>query len=156
RPCTWLTESAIGPIVTVTNPSQAWILDEMTLRKMAVLSIPTSDRVVSSPLLFLAFAGGQGGDISVIDVRTRRIVKQYRRQEMGAQAGFGLATVTPDSRYLLARGGLEQLVRYRINGTALRLEQLSTRLGWNAQRIDVSTDGKYVCMPSMQGNLGAS
>jgi hypothetical protein len=156
RPCAWLSESALGPIVTVTNPWQVWILDEMTLRKIAVVAIPTGDRVVSSPLLYLAFAGSHGGDVSIIDVRTRRIVKQHRRQEVGTQAGFGLATVTPDGRYLLARSSQEQLVRYRINGTALRLEQSSNRLGWNAQRIDVSSDGKYACMPSMQGNLGAS
>jgi predicted Zn finger-like uncharacterized protein len=156
RPCSWLSESALGPIVTVTNPWQAWLLDETTLRKLAVVSIPTADRVVSSPLLFLAFSGGQSGDVSIIDVRTRRIVKQIRRQEVGVHAGFGLATVTPDGRYLLARGGLEQLVRYRISGSSLRLEQSSTRLGFNPQRIDVSSDGKYACMPSTQGNLGAS
>jgi predicted Zn finger-like uncharacterized protein len=156
RSCTWLTESALGPIVTVTNPWQAWLLDETTLRKVAAVTIPTADRVVSSPSLYLAFAGGHTGDVSIIDVRSRRIVKQYRRQEIGPQAGFGLATVTPDGRYLLARGSLEQLVRYRINANSLRLEQSSTRLGFNSQRIDVSADGKYVCMPSSQGNVGAS
>ncbi len=156
RPCTWLSESAVGPIVTVSNPSQLWILEETTLRKMAVVAIPTSERVVSSQLLYLAIASGQGGDVSLIDVRSRRIVKQYRAQDVGTRAGFSLATVTPDGRYLLARDRLEQLVRYRINANSHRLEQSSTRLGWNSQRIDVSTDGKYVCMPSMQGNQGAS
>jgi S1-C subfamily serine protease len=152
KPCSWLTMSAAGPVVTVTGAQEAWILNR-DLKTTKKIPIATADRVVSAPGLSVAIASSRD-ELSVLDLKRGAIATQYRDADFRNLGASYLATVSPDGKYLFAQGGIEQLQRIRIDGTKLVPEQSSGRIATNGQCIVVSPDNKYVCLPSGGGNAG--
>jgi predicted Zn finger-like uncharacterized protein len=157
KPCSWLTTSADGPIVTVSGAQEAWLLNPR-LKAAKRFPVAGAKQVVSAPTLSVAFAFDPdffSGGVSVLDLKKGGISTRYSIRDAGSVTGTSWPTVTPDGKFLLVGGGIEELKRIRIEGTKLIAEQSSTRIAQNGQRIDVSPDGKYVCLPSGGGNYGA-
>src|SRR5207302_9681798 len=66
-----------------------------------------------------------------------------------------LPAVTPDGKYLFLVGGIEQLMRFAIDGQELKFEEASQRIAQGRlEGVDVSPDGAHVCIPSGGGNYG--
>jgi S1-C subfamily serine protease len=160
--CSWLSPSAEGLLVAVSGLQEVWVLDPLTLKPKRKIPAPQVDRVASAPTLSVAFAAGRGGfpgdsPLSVLDLKKGEIVKQYKGGDLSRTGvGFQFLTATPDGKYLFGMGGLEQLHRFRIDGQALVYEESSQRIAQNGQAIEVSPDGKYVCLPSGGGNYGVN
>jgi len=153
--CSWMSPSAEGLLVAVSGLQEVWVLDPMTFQAKKKIPVPSLDRVASAPGLSVAFASGSG--LSVLDLKSGQVVKQYMGREFPAKfIGLAWPTVTPDGKYLFTAGGIEQLHRFRIEGQNLVYEQSSPRIAQNGQCIELSPDSKYVCLPSGGGNYGAS
>jgi hypothetical protein len=161
-PCSWLSPSAEGLLVAVSGLQEVWVIDPLTFKTKRKIPAPQVDRVASAPSLAVAFAAARGGfpgqnPLSVLDLKTGQIVKQYQGRDLAPNGvGFQFLTATPDGKYLFSVGGIEQLHRFRIKGQELVFEESSQRIAQNGQAIEVSPDGKYVCLPSGGGNYGAA
>jgi hypothetical protein len=157
-PCTWLSPSAEGLLLTASALQEVWLLDPATLQVKGRIGVPSVDRCVSSPALSVAFAVGRrftSGGLSVVDLKAKAVVRQYSGREFeGAGAGFAHPAVTPDGRFLFTQGGIEQLQRFRIRGDRLEYQESSERIAQNGKAIEISPDGYYVALPSGGGNYG--
>jgi hypothetical protein len=161
-PANWLTLSHEGLLVASAAVQQVWVLDPQTLQVKRKISVPRVQVVASAPSLSVAFATSKEDFadelLSVLDLRSGRIVQQYRSRLPNNRVllGYKFPTVTPDGKYLFTLGGLEALHRFRIKGQLLIYEQSSPRIAQNGQAIEVSPDSKLVCLPSGGGNYGAN
>jgi S1-C subfamily serine protease len=158
--CSWLALSAEGLLVAVSGRQQVSVLDPSTLRVKKEIAVPAVGRVVSAPSLSVAFATDASRtprSLAILDLQQGQVLKQYEPKDLSRGfAGFGFAAVSGDGKYLFAMGGLEQLHRFRIDGPELTYEQSSERIAQNGQAVEVSADGKYVCLPSGGGNYGTA
>jgi DNA-binding beta-propeller fold protein YncE len=153
----WLTRSTMGLIVTVPDTQEAWLIN-FKLAVVKKFPIAGAKQVVSAPSLSIAIACDPnpiGGAITILDLKTGSIARQYQARDLGLFGAVSHPTVTPDGKFLLVQSGIEELKRFRIDGTNLLLEESSARIAQNGQGIDVSPDSKYVCLPSGGGNYGA-
>ena len=152
--CSWMTMSAEGLVVAVAGAQEIAILDPDTLQTKKKIGVPSVDRITSSPKLSVAFAVSKGNDalVSAVDLKAGRIAKQFDNNELGRVGALRFPIVSPDGKYLFAQSGIEQLHRFRIDGTNLTHEQGSPRIAANGQTVEVSPDSKLVCLPSGGGN----
>ena len=66
-----------------------------------------------------------------------------------------LQAVTPDGKYLFLVGGIEQLMRFAVDGQELKFDKASRRMARERlEGVDVSLDSSHVCIPSGGGNYG--
>ena len=156
--CSWLSQSAAGLVLTLDDIHEVWVVDPATFQVKKKIAVHTVNRAVSSPALSIGFASGKGrGDVAVIDLKAGKGVRVYDAQDFkGQHPGFAHMDVTPDGKYLVTQGGLEQLQRYRIKGTTLTLEGASERIASNGRAVEISPDGYYVALPSGGGNGGGA
>jgi hypothetical protein len=154
RRCSWLALSAKGLLVTVAESEEVWLVEPATLAVQAVYHIPGVARVVSAPTLSAAIAvNAKGDEASTFAAGTGAPGRAYPARGLGPTAGFDLAAVTPDGKYLFTLGSDKQLCRFKIIGAELALEQSGPAIAPRAHGIDISPDSKYLCVPANGGNL---
>ncbi len=159
--CSMLRLSKEGLLVMANGIQELWILDLKTLDCRKKIAVAAVSGMGASPRLSEVFVN-RNRNLAVVDLRKASIVKEYttqnfrnariRRHKDGViLSGFDHPTVTPDGKYLFCEG-FECLHRFGISGTTLRYEEMGPRIGQNGRRIEVSSDSKYVCLPSGGGN----
>jgi S1-C subfamily serine protease len=160
RKCGWLSLSAEGLVVTVTDAQEVWLVDAEQLKVKGRCAVASVTRAVSAPGLSVAVAASpgplDGGDLYVLDLKKVDVVKAYKARDFSRDVGFDRAVMTPDGKYLFTAGGIEQMARFRIDGADLVFEQSSYRIAQGAvgAGICVSPDGRFVCYPTGGGNYG--
>jgi hypothetical protein len=173
RPATSLAMSKEGLLVALTQLEEVWVIDPATLAVGKRISAPGLQRVVAAPPSSFAFAAAKvksaampvpppqpnrfappagvvpattiKDGIIVLDLVAGSPIRQYDYSSKNA-------AITPDGKYLFAEGGIEQLVRYRIQNGEISLDEESPKLAANATGIFVSPDSQYVCMAAPTGN----
>jgi S1-C subfamily serine protease len=157
KKCTWLTVSAQGPIVTVADTQEGWVLDPKTLQVVKKIAVGPAKRVVSSAKSNYAYADQiepAQAFLKVIDLKEGKIIKQYRHSDFEQHAvGMGHLTASPDGRFLFSHSSPECMTRFRIEGADVIGEENSPRLMQGRfEGICVANDGEYVCAPAGGGN----
>jgi hypothetical protein len=151
--CNWISPSARGLLVTSPKLGELWLVDPAALKVTDTFKAPGVLQALSSPALSVALAvDATQGRLTTFDLTRGGVGQTYAVRDFKGLFGFGLMAVTPDGKYLFAAGPLGQLHRFRIDRDRLVHEQAGPTIGSNAQRIDVSPDSKYVCLPSGGGN----
>jgi hypothetical protein len=151
--CTWLSPSREGLVLTVASAHEIWLLDPGTLQPRKQIPFSCDGLTVSAPPLSFAFATGpEGNNLYVLDLKTGETTQRYPGTFRQQGISKSLA-VTSDGKYLFAVGGMEQLFRYDIAGGELSLAESSSRIAQGRMEgIDLSLDGKMVCLPTGGGN----
>jgi hypothetical protein len=153
--CSGMARSAEGLLVAAYGIGEVWVLDPEQLNVKKRISVPSLARVASAPSLSVAFtsddkAGFEGGTLYALDLKKGEVVREYKSPQFGNTTTG--ATATADGKYLITKGG-GRLNRLRIQGAELEFEQSGPGLETGAQRdLQLSGDGKYVCMPTGGGN----
>jgi WD40 repeat protein len=147
RRCGWLAVSQEGLVVTLLDLQEAWVIDPGTLQVRKRVAAPSAARVVASPQTSIAVAanGQQGGPLTVLDLAKGQPLRQYNFSTVHA-------AMSPDGKYLFSQGWMEEMYRFRLSNSKLSLEETGHRIASNGQRINLSPDSKYVCLPSGGGN----
>jgi S1-C subfamily serine protease len=155
KKCGGMALSAEGIVVAV-GGEEVWLLDAKTLEVKKKIAVKGVQYMAASPKLSTAFAAAAPGDaLSVLDLKEGKSVKQYGPRDFEAKpsAGFKLAQVSPDGRYLFTLAS-DCLQRFRVEGQQLHFEESSPRLtNGRLEGIDFSTDSKQVCLASGGGNI---
>lgn len=158
--------SSRGPVVLLENPPALVLLDARTLSTQR--TVPLSGRVTclaSAPTLAHAFVGGPfyESTLQVVDLIDEDVTEIQAGELPSAPNvkrhpdGIGLNSfealrATPDGRYLFCLSS-SAVSRLRIDETGeLQLEETGPRIGQNWGRIEVSPDGRWVALPSADGN----
>lgn len=159
KKCSWLSASGQGPILTVEEPAEVWLLDPVTLTKSRTIRLPAkAQRVVAAPRSNTAYADEvQSGAawLKVIDLTTGRIVNKYRHDDFDIRAiNFVSMVVTEDGKYLFSRGGFGSVIyRFRLEGEKVFVEEASpSMIDGRFEGICLAGDGKYVAAPCWPGN----
>lgn len=116
----------------------------------AVSAAAGSPSAGSAPTLATAYAPTPNDSLTVLDLKNGQ-TRQYQRFDL-RDGGFTNLIASPDGKHLFAQGGMEQLVRYRIDGTKVSVVDRTERIAQNGQSVCVSPDGAFVCLPSGGGN----
>jgi hypothetical protein len=151
RRCGNLALSGEGLLLSVPETQEVWVVDPDNLGTIKKkIAVPSVTRVTAGVNAKIAVAAGtenfgQGG-MNVIDLQKGAVVGQYRNLETRH------LIASPDGKYVFAQGGIEQLVRFRLDGQQPIKEDSSPRIASNGQSICVSPDSKYVCLPAGGGN----
>jgi S1-C subfamily serine protease len=155
--CSWLSLSADGVVVTMPDEQELRLLDATTLKLIRKAPIAKAKRAVSSPASHFAYAAeSEPGRslLSVIDLKTGEILKQYRSGDFRKPlVGFDHAVLAPDGRRLFTTGGLENVCRFAVNGATIRYEDETPRI-IQGRFVDLclSPDGQFICAPCGGGN----
>ena len=157
KKCDWISLSAAGLVVTVSDAQEAWVLDAKTLKVGARMPIAKAKRVVSSPQLVHAFAAESDfgrGTVTVLDLKAGKLAKQFEVSSLAAKGfiGFDNPTFSPDGKFLFAEG-LEQVFRFAVDGATLKFEETGPRIIQGAH-TGLSVGPDYVAAPSGGGNYG--
>jgi hypothetical protein len=152
-----------GLLVTLPKLQELWVLHPVGLNVTHRVGIAGVREVLGAPALKQALAFGEQGGPAVVEFEgdTGRLnAAAVERQEPSSLppglGGFGQPAVSPDGKYLFTLGTGEQILRYRIEGRALFLEDASPRVAVGTKRpLCLSPDGQYVCAPCPSGNLNA-
>src|SRR5262249_11462782 len=109
--CSWLSRSSAGLVLTLPSRQEVWVVqpDNLTLRHLHRIFVPSVERAVSAPTLDIAFAPDQLGNLYVLDLERGTALVKYTSFNVpgapaGRAAGFGAPVVTPDGKYLFATG----------------------------------------------------
>jgi DNA-binding beta-propeller fold protein YncE/DNA-directed RNA polymerase subunit RPC12/RpoP len=140
--------SAEGLLATMPDLQEVWVIDPESLAVKKRIAAAGVLRAVSAPGLKVAIAAGKDS-VAVLDLVKGEVVSQFKN--IPSQ----FARVTPDGKYYFAQSKLEELCGYRIDGTSLVEYQKTARIAQKGQSICVSPDGKFICLPSADGNAGA-
>ncbi|MFO0970522.1 MAG: hypothetical protein U0793_33680, partial [Gemmataceae bacterium] len=156
RRCSWLALSKEGLIVTVPDAQEFLVVDPATFKIKRRVEAPTPSRVVASPATSVVISAsgdrvGGRGTLSVFDLKNDT-VNDIPSARFKGGIGTDMAALSADGKHFFTYGGIEQVFRFRVEGTELHLEQVSQRIGQNAQALIVSPDSKYVALPSGGGN----
>jgi predicted Zn finger-like uncharacterized protein len=152
RRCGWLSVSAVGLVVTLSDLNEVWLVDSVGFQVTRRVAVASAGRAVSAPSLKVAFVAGGRGEFGGGSVTSVDLVKGSALRQFFVESQY--ATVSPDGKYYFAQGGIEQLKRWRIQDSELVFEDATERIAQNGQSISVSPDSKYVCLPSGGGNYG--
>ncbi|HEX5268868.1 MAG TPA: hypothetical protein VFW33_00210, partial [Gemmataceae bacterium] len=157
KKCSWLSVSADGVVLTVSDAQEMWLLDPTSLKAVSRVPIAKAKRVASSPALSYAYAADMnsgGGTLSVIDLKAAKVVKQYTNTDFIKQGvNFDFPVLTQDGKSLFATGGFGPLYRFDVDGAAVKFGDASAAiLSGRFEGISLSPDGKFVCAPSGGGN----
>jgi hypothetical protein len=154
-----------GLLVTLPALQELWVLNPSSLAVTHRVGVAEVREVLGAPplkeaLAFCATGGpvvveftGDGGRLSEALVE-----RQEPSSLPPGVGGFGQPALAPDGRYLFALGTGDQLLRYRVEGKSLFLEDASPRLaapGSAKRPLCLSPDGQWVCAPCPAGNLKA-
>ena len=158
RKCGWMSLSKVGPVVTVTDAQEAWVLDPATLKVTARIPIAKAKAVAATPTSefgFAAEADFRQSTLTVLDLKAGKLLKQLTTADLGGRGLVGLEypTFSPDGKYLFTSGGLEQVYRFKVDGQALRLQEAGPRIIQGAY-LGLSVGADYVAAPSGGGNYG--
>jgi hypothetical protein len=152
QPAGSLTMCSAGLLAGFEKQEEVWLIDPDRLEVVRRISAPGLERVAASPALPFAYATARrpgaplpGVAVMVLDVVKGVPVRQY---ELPAKH----LTASPDGKYVFAEGGIEQLLRFRVQNSELVLEEESPRIASRGQGVVVSPDSKFVCLPSANGN----
>jgi hypothetical protein len=160
----WLSTSAEGLLVSRGQGagSELLVFDPVTLEKKSTIPIPANHRAVSAPSLSVAItAPEKGGNtdapaIGVLDLKTSKWVNQYPAKVLQRNAGMSCPQVTGDGKYLLARDNSHGITRYRIEKSALFIDEVSGELGaGHTEEIHLSNDGEWFVLPCGGGSGSA-
>jgi S1-C subfamily serine protease len=154
--CTWLSVSAEGVVVSNPDAQELRLLDMQTLQPIRKAPIAKAMRAVSAPASRYAYAGESGAGqslLSIIDLKTGKIVRQLRPANFGQQRlGFDNMVLSADGKRMFTTG-LETICRFTVNGATLRFNEESPRLiQGRFEGLCISPDGQLVCAPSGGGN----
>ncbi len=152
--CGWVSVSAEGVVLTVTERQEVWLLDPATFKVKSRIQVGALAQAVSAPGLSFAYATTTRGDsLVVLDLKKGEAVHEHTGGEFARGVGFGKAIVSPDGKYLFTVGGAEQLYRFAIAGNRVKYEEESLRIVQGRHEgIDVSADSSMVAVPSGGGN----
>jgi hypothetical protein len=163
-PCTDIALSAEGLLVLCSGKQRAFVIDEKKLEVKGSIDVGGATRLTSAPDASVAFIG-EGSDIRLADLNTRKIVATFNSHQVNAKyvkrirrhqdgvvlSEFRMPRMSPDGRYLFCVG-FECLHRLSLRGRELVYEEMGPRIGQNAQRIEFSGDAVYIALPSGGGN----
>jgi hypothetical protein len=158
KKCAWLSVSALGVVLTVTDAQEMWLLDPKTLKVASRVPIAKAKRVVSAPVLSYAYAADvdiASATLNVIDLKAARVVKQYGHGDFGQPQGvnFEHGVLSDDGKRLYTTGGFGQVFRFALDGPAVTFGEASPALiSGRFEGISLSPDGQYVCAPTGGGN----
>jgi hypothetical protein len=152
-----------GLIVTLPQLEEVWVINPNTFAVQFRVGLAGVQEVLAAPGLKEAIGickeggpvviefGGDGGKVSEAQIDRDALSKLPKEID-----GFDQAALTADGKYLFALGTGEQLLRYRVEGRVLFLEDASVRIVSGTKRpVCVSPDGKWVAAPCPNGNLKA-
>ncbi|HEY1379944.1 MAG TPA: serine protease [Gemmataceae bacterium] len=156
RKCSWLSLSAEGVVVTVPDDQELRVLDPVTLKPVRKAPIAKAKRAVSSPGSRYAYAAETDpvrALLSVIDLKTGEIVKQYQAADFRKPlVGFDHLVLSADGRRLFTTSW-EAVCRFAVSGPTVRFEEQSPRLiQGRFEGLCLSPDGQFVCAPCGGGN----
>lgn len=156
RLCSWLTMSALGPVLTLTDGGEAWLLDPDSLKVIRRLPVGTSKRVVSAPTLSFAYAPASttnGDKLIVVDLKAGKALRQIRIRSLAQLGGITQdAVISPDGKYLFFTF-MNSIQRYKLDGDDLTIDDTSPKIiSGSFHGISVGDD--FVCAPSGGGNAG--
>jgi hypothetical protein len=165
--CDWIGVSKRGLCVAAAVDQDLVVLDSEDLRERARAAVARPHRFASAPASDLVFviSGDSSQSLTPVDLRSERALRAFTTVELKQRfehrlkkhpAGvtlseFRFPAMTPDGKYLFCCG-FECLHRFEIDRKSLVYDQMGPRIGQNAQRIDISSDSKYIAMPSGGGN----
>jgi hypothetical protein len=146
---TWLAPSAQGLVLTVASIGEAQVLDPETLSVKKRIALPGAAplKVLAGPRSSLAVALS-ASQVHLLDLEAGKVLR-------GFPARVSLAALAPDGGSLFTLGARGELCRYRVARTGLALVAATASMGSNPKSIQVSPDGRYVCLPCAGGNTGA-
>ena len=154
-PCTYLSPSAEGLVVSVPQRHEVWVLDPDKGTIKQRVGVASLERAVSAPGLSTAFATAAGGILCEIDLRSGKVA--VYGGEARSFGGYARPVMSPDGKHLFTTGGIEQMYRFSVRDGKARYEQTSPRIAQG--RVDVgvqvSVDSKLVTLPTYAGNYGA-
>jgi hypothetical protein len=154
KKCSWLNPSAEGLVVSVAELQEVWVLDPARFTVKQRIAVPGLQRAASALSLSTAFASN-GRELYEIDLKKGKAVRYSG--EVPKLPGYANPVVTPDGKYLFTSGGFEQMHRFGITDGKAKFEQSSPRIAQG--RVDigiqVSSDSRFVTLPSYAGNYGA-
>jgi hypothetical protein len=154
KKCSWLSPSAAGLVVSVVETEEVWLLDPARFTVKHKIAVPGLQRASSAIGLTSAFAVG-GKELFEIDLKQG---KAARHSGDGPKLpGYKDPVVSPNGKYLFVAGLHEELHRFGIKTGKAKFEQSSPRISQG--RVDigvqVSSDSKFVSLPSYAGNYTA-
>jgi hypothetical protein len=156
RKVAWLNLSAEGPVASIADNDEIWVLDRDSLDVKKKINLPNLKRAVSAPGLSLAFAATmRGADLSVVDLKTGKATKYVPPAQAAKVVGFIDPVLSPDGSYLFGGTGIGNLCRFKNDGGKLTfVDKIRTHAGAGFG-ICVSPDSKFVCQPAGTGNAEA-
>jgi hypothetical protein len=102
-----------------------------------------------------ALRNSTGLVVDVLDLEKGESVKRYGPEDfvtLGKRLSWG-AAISPDGQYLFTTDGNEKIIRLKLYGGEVVLEESSPPIIQGAfQDLFISPDGAYVCAPSGGGN----
>jgi hypothetical protein len=157
--CSWLAVSSEGPVVTLPERQEVWVLTSGYFEVKKKIPLPSVVRVACAPGLPLGFAVTTPNlfapGLHVIDLQKGQVVKAYKTQDFPDKpVEFGKPAVTQDGKYLMTMTGNGQLHRFKISGPAVTFEESGLPSNGQNLSIAVSPDGAFVCQ-SGSGKNGA-
>jgi hypothetical protein len=157
KKCGWLSVSAEGVVLTVTEAQEMWLLDAKSLKAVSQVPIAKAKRVASSPALSFAYVADMtpfGGTLSAIDLKAAKVVKQYTNTDFIKEGvNFDFPVMTRDGKSLFTTGGFGPIYRFEVDGAAVKFGDASPGiLSGRFEGLSLSPDGKFVCAPSGGGN----
>lgn len=156
-----------GLLIGLPLLQEVWLLNPDTLQILKRIPVGSMIGLAGSPLLSKAYVSDQEDALSVIDLETGKVTAQLRGSQYhlpegqpgvrrdGEHPGFHFIGITADGQYLMSGG--ENINRMRIKGDELIYEEAGPGIGsnQNPQRLEISSDSRYVALPCGGGNGNA-
>ena len=155
RKASWLNPSAEGPVVSVPDSGEIWVLDNDTFEVKKKIAVPNLKRAVSAGGLSLAFAATMNGnELYVVDLKAGRAEK-FTPPTKYERGGFIDPVLSPDGRYLFVGTPIGNCCRFKQeDGKLTFVDKIRLHAGAGLG-ICVSPDSKFVCQPAGTGNPDA-
>jgi hypothetical protein len=154
RKCSGAALSAEGLVLALPNDQQVWVLDAERLTVKKKIAVSSVSDVAASPKVAVAVASGakvlhtlelKKGKATSFQPAPQVKVKDYENPVM-----------TDDGAFVLARGNNgNSILRFKLSKAgALSPDGMSEDIGSGAiyNGLQLSPDGKFVCLPSGGGN----
>jgi hypothetical protein len=151
RPVNYLSQSAEGLLVSVSDIGEVWLLDADSFEVKKKIPVPKLRRAVSAPGISHAVAGNSDwfhSELYVIDLKTQKVAK-FQPPPEDKVVGLYDPVMTEDGTKVFTRTPRETINRLGFANGELRFEEGSPRM-ITGQVVDIQTspDSKLVCVPS--------
>jgi hypothetical protein len=155
RKASWLSPSAEGPLVSVADAGEVWVLDKDSYEVKKKIAVPNLKRAVSAEGLSVAFAASiTGNELYIVDLKAGRAAK-FAPPPKYDRGGFIDPVLSPDGRYLFVGTPIGNCSRFKNeDGRLSFVDKIRLHAG-TGLAICVSPDSKYVCQPAGTGNPDA-